>query len=276
MMTIQFRLDSICTSLTQAYWGSACLIGLWIFVTSTTLAQTVVQRDPQAIAILSQAIAVGGGQDLLNSIQDFTETGAVTYYLQDQITGNATIKSRGSNQLKLAADLSTGQRTIVVSANSGALTDVDGSSRPISGQTAADLGNIMSPYEPLIAAIRDSSISVINGGQVNHDGTSTYDIRIQNTYTAAQDPEGTRGAREARDFYIDASVFVVVAISDQLHFTTNDEGITHEIDYSNYQPESGVLMPLGVTESLNGTPDCSIAVTQVAFNSGLTNDDFSW
>jgi hypothetical protein len=276
MMTIQFRFDSICTSLTPAYWGLPCLIGLWIFVTSTTLAQTAVQRDSQALSILSQAVAVGGGQDLLNSVQDFTETGAVTYYLQDQTTGNATIKGRGSNQFKLAADLSTGQRTIVVSANSGALTDVDGSSRPISGQTAADLGNIMFPYQPLIAAIQNASISVIYGGQVDHNGISTYNIRIQNTYTATQDPDGTRGTREARDFYIDAAAFVVVAISDQLHFTTSDEGLAHEIDYSNYQPESGVLMPSGVTESLNGTPDCSITVTQVAFNSGLSDNDFSW
>src|SRR5579859_1547089 len=143
MINIQIRSNSICASLTSAFWGLACLIGIGIFVPSTTLAQTSVQRDQQALTILSQAVAAGGSQDLLNSIQDFTEIGTVTYYLQEQVTGNATIKGRGSNQFKLGAGLSTGQRTIVVSANSGALIDVDGSSRPISGQSAVDLANIM-------------------------------------------------------------------------------------------------------------------------------------
>ena len=275
MISIQIR-TSPRANLTSVLCGLACLIGCWIVVPSKTMAQSTVQRDSQALAIISQAIATVGSQDLLNSIQDFTETGTVTYYTQDQVTGDATIKTRGSNQFRVDANLSTGLRTIVVSANSGAMIDAGGSSRPISGQSAADLPNIMSPYQPLIAAIQDSSISIFYGGLVTHNGISAYDIRIQNSFTAAQDPDGTRGAREARDFYIDSNALLVIAVSDQIHFGSDDMGLLHEIDYSNYQAEAGVLMPLGVSESVGGTLDCSITIGQVVFNSGLTDNDFSW
>jgi hypothetical protein len=38
------------------------------------------QRDPQALAILTQAVNAAGGIAGLSTIQDFTATGQITYY----------------------------------------------------------------------------------------------------------------------------------------------------------------------------------------------------
>jgi len=256
-------------------WACGLWLCMWV-CGPTTVAQTTIQRDQQALTIIAQIITAGGGQDALLSIQDITASGTVTYYGADQTTGNATIKSRGSNQFRLDADLPAGRRTTVVTGNSGELIDADGSFLPISRQNALDLGSIAFPYKPLISALQDSSISIFYIGLVDHNGASAYDIRIQNTYTSNQDPHGTRGAREARDFYIDSNSFVVLSISDELHFGAEDNGIAHEIDYSNYQVENGVLMPLGVADNVNGAIDCSITIQGVIFNSGLTDADFLW
>lgn len=256
--------------------GLLCVICAGVSTLSRVVAQTAVQRDQQALIVIAQTIAAGGGQDLLRSIQDLTETGNVTYYWSEPVTATVTIKSRGLQQFRTDTVLSEGQRSTIVNGGGGSQIEVDGTIRTISGQSASDLGCLTFPYPPLIAAMQDSSTNVIYVGLVAHNGTSAYDVRIQKTYSLNQDPQGTRGAREARDFYIDSNALVVVAISDQFHSGTNDQGLAHEIDYSNYQPENGVMMPLQIAESANGAPGSLITIGQVVFNSGLNDADFTW
>ena len=255
--------------------ASAVFIAFLVVSTPQVNSQSSpVQRDPQALTILAQTIVAGGGVDLLTSIQDLTGVGTVTYYTDEQTTGNVTVKSRGLSQLRMDADLPDGRRTTVVNGIGGALIQEDGSFRPISGQSAGDIGSIVFPYLTLMAAIQDSSTSIIYSGRVNHNGASAYDVRVQKNYPVEQDPQGNRSAREARDFYIDPSSFSVVSIADQIFF--GDLGNPHEVLYSNYQPQSGVYMPMTVAETVNAVPGVAIQLTQVTFNSGLSDSDFQW
>ena len=100
-----------------------CALCLCVFASRAALAQNSAQRDQHAVTILTQTIAACGGQDLLAAIQDFTETGTVTYYWADQITGNVTVKGRGLHQLKIEADLPAGKHTAVVNRDGGSLID---------------------------------------------------------------------------------------------------------------------------------------------------------
>jgi hypothetical protein len=255
-----------------------CVIGLWCFAPKTAVAQNSVQRDSEAIAILAQTIAAGGGQELLASIRDFTETGTITYGWGDHPTGDVTVKGRGLRQFKIEADLSIGKRTTVVNGEGGSLKDADGRSWPIYRQSAGDLGSLTLPYLPLIGAVQDSSVSIIYGGLITHNGTSAYDIRLQRAYTRQQDPSGNRGKREERDFYIDPKTLLVAAISDRIHFggNPNDEGVPHEILYSDYQPESGILAPRTIVEKVNSATGFTMIFSQVRFNSGMSDSDFAW
>lgn len=255
-----------------------CLIStlcLCSFTPKIALAQNSPKRDQQALMILAQTIAASGGQRLLASIQDFTETGTVTYYWADQVTGNVTVKGRGLHQLKIEADLPDGKRTTVVSGDGGSLTEQNGSTRPVLQQSANDLGGLALPTLPLLAAMQDPTISIIYGGIVTHDGMSAYDIRLQKVYTKQEGPLGNRRAREARDFYIDPKLFLVTAIADRIYFGgPSDKGISHEILYSNYQFKNGIAAPLSITETVSKVTGFTMQFTQVAFNSGLTDSDF--
>jgi hypothetical protein len=241
------------------------------------VAQGTLQRDQQALTVLNQTIAAGGGPELLASVQDYTEKGAITYNSTDQVTGDVTVKGRGLHQFKVEADLSTGKRTTVVNGESGSMKETNGWVRPIYRQGAADLGGLTLPYLPLIAAMQDSSTSIIYGGLVSHNGTPAYDIRLLKVYTKGQDPSGDRGVKEARDFYIDPKALLVVAISDRIHFGVgpHDEGVPHEIIYSNYQPESGITVPLTIVETVRGVTGVTMKLSQIALNSGLSDSDFS-
>jgi hypothetical protein len=258
--------------------GLLCAIGLWFSAPKMAFAQSSAQRDQEALTILSQAIAAGGGQELLASVRDFTETGTVTYSLADQDTGNVTVKSRGLHQFRIDADLANGRRTTVVNGGGGSLKEADGRRWPIYRQSAADLGSFTLPYLPLIGAMQDSSVSIVYGGLIIHNGASAYDIRLRRAYTKRQDPSGNRGLREARDFYIDPKTLLVSAISDRIHFGggTNDEGVPHEILYSNYQAENGVMAPMAVVETARGVTGLKMNFSQVKFNSGSSDSDFAW
>lgn len=258
--------------------GTICLGS---FVSTPVFAQSSVQRNQQALMILKQTIAAGGGQELLASVRDFTETGTITYNWADQVTGNVTVKSRGLHYFRMEADLADGKRTTVVNGEGGLLTDGDGRSTPIYRQSAAVLGSFTLPYLPLIAALQDSSTSIVFGGLVTHNGAPAYDLRLQRVFTEQQDPSGKRGAREARDFYIDPKTFLVVAISDRIQFANpRDESfpheIPHEILYSNYQSENGTLAPLTIVETVQDVTGFTMNLTQVTFNSGLADHDFAW
>ena len=259
----------------EASLGLLCAISLSLCAPRVALSQNPVQRDQQALTILAQTIAAGGGQQLMASIQDLTETGTVTYNSSEQLTGNITVKSRGFHQLRIDADLPKGTRTTVANGNGGSLKDENGWIRPINRQTATGLGGLTLPYLPLIAAIQDSSTSIVYSGIVTHNGVPAYDIRLEKVHTEQQNPGVKRGAYEARDFYIDPNTSLVAAISDPIHTgSQSDKGIAHGVVYSNYQSENGVMIPLTIAETVRDVTTFTMQISQVTFNSGLSDSEF--
>jgi hypothetical protein len=96
-------------------------------------------------------------------------------------------------------------------------------------------------------------------------------------YSKEQDPTGTQGVREERDFFFDPDTSLVTAVSDQFHFgNTPDEGIAHEVLYSDYQLKNGIMTPLTITGTVRGVTSFRIKLSQVTFNSGLGDPDFAW
>jgi hypothetical protein len=258
--------------------GTLCAIGLWVFAPGAAFSQSSVQRDEQALTILAQTIEAGGGSKLLASIQDITETGKITYHgaNSNDIRGNVTVKGRGLHQLKIEADLSTGQRTTVVNGHGGSVIEADGRRAPLHGQSAEDLGSLTIPYLPLIAAMQDPSISIVYGGLVNHNDASAYNIRLQRVYTKQQDPHGDRARRETRDVYIDPRTFLIAAVVDQFYLAgPKQHSLAHEDRYSGYQTNNGVMMPLAVSQTIGGEIGFTMNLEQVTINAKLTDADFN-
>lgn len=255
--------------------GLFCAIALWFLTLRAVLSQNSVQRDQEALTILTQTIAAGGGQELLASIRDLTETGTVTYNFADPVTGKVTVKSRGLHQFRIDADLDGGKRSTVVNGDGGSLKEADGRNWPIYRQSATDIESLTLPYLALIAAIQDASTRIIYSGLTTHNGTSVYDIRIEKVRTFEQKSVSTQGTREGHDIYIDPQSYLIMAVSDQVRFSGGgDQGVAHEILYSSYQAENGIPMPLAVSERVRGVTTLIMQLDQVTFNSGLTDSDF--
>ena len=78
------------------------------------------------------------------------------------------------------------------------------------------------------------------------------------------------------DFYLDAASSLPVAVVFNQHPDDNARvNIPIEVDYSNYQPISGVLVPMHIQKSMNGAPLLDVTLTGVVFNSGLALSEFS-
>jgi hypothetical protein len=236
-----------------------------------------VQRDPQALSILTQAIARAGGTTLLSSIQAIEERGSITYSFGDQVTAEVMVKTRGMHQLRIEADLSAGKRTTIINGDHGLLKDETGRISSINDQGDTDVGVFTLPYLTLNAAIQDTSCGVTFGGLVTHDGVAAYDIRLSRNSSKKGRPTGSQEVREVRDFYIEPDSFHVVALSDQFHVGRGPlkEDVSHEVQYSDYQTESAIPVPMTITEVVRGEASFKMHFSQVTFNPGVLDSDFA-
>ncbi len=93
-----------------------------VLIASVPVAAAAQTSDPQAVAILQQALIAAGGTRGLATIQDFTATGTITYFWAgQQVAGTATVKARGADQFRIDANLAQGTRSHAVSRGRGAL-----------------------------------------------------------------------------------------------------------------------------------------------------------
>ncbi len=80
------------------------IISVFLFLNLPTIAQAQESeqptRDPQALAVLTQAVSAAGKSAL--SVEDFTATGSITYYWAgEEVKGSAVIRGKGAEQFSM-------------------------------------------------------------------------------------------------------------------------------------------------------------------------------
>jgi hypothetical protein len=86
---------------------------------------------------------------------------------------------------------------------------------------------------------------------------------------------GFRTKLATRDFFVDPNTFQILSSQDSAHPKDNlSETCPHEMQFSNYQSTNGVLVPFAITETVCGQVTDTITLSQIAFNTGLTDSDF--
>src|ERR1700722_2251304 len=91
--------------------GSVCILASIPAAQQTPSAPPTVQRDPQAITILTQALNAAGGTSAVVGVPHYTATANVTYYWAgEQVEGTAVLKGRGTGQFRVDATLPDGMR----------------------------------------------------------------------------------------------------------------------------------------------------------------------
>jgi hypothetical protein len=233
-----------------------------------------VQRDAQAITILTQAINVAGGSTALAAIQDFTASGQITYYWAGtEVQGAVVARGRGTGQFRMDATLPNGVRSWTVSNGVGSLKDVDGTVSSIPYSNTVNLRSLTFPLTYLASASSDASTSISYVGFEMKYGTQVHHIRLQKAL--AVDPGGVQGKLTQRDFFVDSSTFLVVGTLDTVHPMSDSRAASpHEIRFADYRNVAGALVPFAITEYYGGQPVSLIQLSQVTFNKGLTDSDF--
>lgn len=254
------------------------LIGFYCFLTfpvtaqQTTNSQTV-QRDPQAVQILTQALTSAGGPALLNTIQDYTGSGTANYYWGDGEQGTVVVKGRGIGQYRSDATLAEGTRIFMISNGVGSVTETDGVTRQIPQHNTLHLGSLTLPWMYLNSVVADPTVSITYVGLETKQNRQVHHIRTERVVQL--DPNSLVSKLSAEDYFIDATTFLIVSTLDMVHpDRASNIDYPHEMQFANYQTVNGIASPFSIIETVRGNPSFSIQLNQLKFNVGLTDADF--
>jgi hypothetical protein len=231
-------------------------------------------KDSQAVTVLSQCLAAAGGAQAVTVIQDYSASGGITYYWAGkEVQGTVVARGRGSGQFRMDATLPNGVRSWTVSNGVGSLKEVDGTVSSIPYSNTINVGSLTFPLVYLAFASSDSSTSISYVGLETRYGTQVHHIRLQKAL--AVDPGGIQGKLTRRDFFVDSSTFLVVATLDTVHQIFDSRAaFPHEIRFADYRNVAGAFVPFAITEYYGGQAVSLIQLTQVTFNTGLSDSDF--
>jgi len=236
---------------------------------------STVTRNPQALALLNQALNVAGGTSAVSMIQDFTATGNVTYYWDEPVQGTVTVRGRGLHEFRVDAALPDGAHSWVVSSASSFQKNPNGTTSALPSQSTVKTPSATIPAIQLLAVIQDTSYSITDGGLVTHDGQQEHEVIVQKTFPLGSDPMDALSAITKTEFFIDPNALTVQSIDDTAYPINDAPGsYPHEMQFSAYQTTNGVLVPFTITELIAGQQTETIQLTQINFNTGLTDADF--
>jgi hypothetical protein len=245
---------------------------LFLFFSQSSSQQTapVVQRDPQAVALLQASVKAMGGTVPSDSVA----TGNVTI-VAGSLTSNGTIQilTRGTNQSSEQSTLPESTYTVIYSQGLADET-LNSTTTGIPLERAATSQSVCFPLPFLAAALANADDSIQYVALETSGQQSLQHIRIQNTF--ASQPNLQQFASFAIfDVWLDANTSLPQRIS---FARRNGGGATPSISvdalFSAYKTTSGAAYPSQINLSLNGTPWTTITITSVAFNTGLTDSNF--
>jgi hypothetical protein len=237
----------------------------------------VVQRDAQALAVLTQCLKAIGGTTAVASVQDFTGTGTITYYWGGQdVPGSVTVYGTNSNQFRLDATLSGGVQSFIVNGNAGTLLPLNGQKLNLSYYSVMTAGTLTFPFPRIATALNDSSTTLNYVGLVARNNSQAYEVHV----TPPLDPllqldSRLKGLGEF-DLYFDPTSYRLVEVAEIIWWGGDlTQTYSHEILFSNYVSSAGLSVPLGISEKFGGQETWSVTLTSLIFNNGLSQTLFT-
>lgn len=228
-------------------------------------------KDPQAVSILSQALAAVGGAAIINAISEYTATGNAVYHMAQDVNATITIRGKGLDQLRVDSNLPTGIRSEIENSGSTSIKAEDGQVGGFSFQPPMNPGRFVLPYLIFTTALNSPYYSVAYNGITQQEGYSVHDLRIQFVRPGLADPNWRFQAYHTIDFFIDTTT-LQVRMSREIVPSHN----VRKIRYSSYASVSGLLVPFSIREEVAGVERAAIQLTQISFGTGLQDSDFQF
>ncbi len=251
---------------------------LLVFASSSRLnsqesTATAAQRDPQAVTILNQVLAASGGSTAVASIQDFTASGSIIYFWAgSEVQGTATVRALATTSFRVDANLPQGTRSWVASYGNGTIRNTDGSLARIPSNNTQNLGALTFPLLKVAAALNNTSLSIQYLSLTNFSGHQVHVIHVQRGLSSSTD---IISHLSAIDFLIDATTYQIILVRDSFHSAERAmQDMLHEIEFSDFRPTGGCLVPFSITERVGGQQTWTLQLSAISFNTGLTDANF--
>lgn len=231
--------------------------------------------DPQAVAVLSQALSAGGG--VSPGTQSFSGAGSITYYWAgNEVKGSVVVRGRGTDQFRLDASLPDGTRSWAVSGGEGTIKEMDGSKNTIHRYNALNCGALVNPLGRVAAMASEPGVQASYVGLEQVEGRPAHHVRLQPTLKTADDPAGDAVRLGRLDAFVDSTTFLVIKIQDVIHAEDKvKDTYSRELTFSDYRMVNGTLMPFAISERFGGQHTWSMQLDSISSNSVLTDADFT-
>ncbi len=240
---------------------------------TSLLAQGPPASDPTALAFAAQSIAALTGGI---SISDITLTGNVTWNGTD--TGSATLKALGTGESRMDLSLSSGTRTEIRDAQTGAAIGQWINPNNTSGTFAfQNCQTDAAWFFPALGSLGAGSNVVLSYiGRETRNGTAVQHIR---SYVYQPNPPiagPTSQQLGTMDFYLDATTLLPMAVTFNTHPDNNaSTNLVIEVDFSNYQSTNGIAVPMHIQRHQQGNLLVDVTVTGASFNTGSSLSVFT-
>jgi hypothetical protein len=244
-------------------------ISVWGQQTQPGTAPPPAPKDPQAVTLLNQALAVAGETTSIAALTDYTAKGNITYNWNPQAQGSVTVQALGLNQYRVDASLPKGVRSSAVTNGQMTMKFEDGSVQLIHTQIAMNLSGLVVPYLELSIGLNSPAFSLSNKGLVEVNGHSAYDIQVQLVGSGLNRPRNLADFY-VRDYFVDATTFHVLMTQDLA-----PKHVIRQLQYSDFTPVNGVLVPFSITEMTGSQQTWTMQLSQITFNSGLQDSAFA-
>jgi len=130
-------------------------------------------------------------------------------------------------------------------------------------------------FPRIVASLGDPSTIISYLALETLQGTQVHHLRLQPPPPSQIDTTGALSQIAVKDFYVDATTFLLVKIQDQAYrVDTTTDSLPHTISFSNYQAVNGVLVPFALDETIDGIRVSHVEISSLNFNVGLTDSAF--
>lgn len=231
--------------------------------------------NPQAVEYATQSIAAMTGS---TPITDVMLIGTVTWYGGGTDTGTATLRALGTGESRMDLALTAGTRTEIRDGQTGVQLGRWIAPNNVSGNFASQncwtdavwffpvLGSLAAGPNVVLSYIGPTTW---NGESVQHIRSYSYQ---SNQFASILTPQQL----STMDFYLDATTLRPAAVTFNAHPDNNAAAnLLIEVDFSNYQTVSGVVVPMHIQKYQQGTLMVDVVVTEASFNTGLSLSIFT-
>ncbi|PYU20279.1 MAG: hypothetical protein DMG32_22720 [Acidobacteria bacterium] len=233
------------------------------------------QRDPQALAVLSQ-MAAATGWSAGNLPSDAVATGRITRYRGDtQETLPFTLKAKGCREFRVDVQETTGPRSTVVNGSSGNVTRPDGP-HPLPPRSASSMQPVPLPFFCVLAVLQKASSSVIYAGTETVAGQFSHRIEMSTEAITADSLTDARRRGAVFTLWVSTLNGIPTQVATTLLASENPTAaLTLTSALSDYRAVNGLAVPFHQEVRGSGNLLYSVAVDSVNFSVSLSDSEFA-